>query len=113
MQTFDDVIKRLSQSIKQSTEDFEVVGKPIACCDGSVVLPISKISIGFVGGGSEVENGKNMKAPTEIGGGGVSIMPMGFLFCGAQKKYVSVDNATDNKWADFARSALNLLKKDD
>lgn len=113
MQSFEEVLKRLVQTIKQSSDDFDVVGKPVACADGSVILPISKISVGFAGGCSDVENGKSVKAPTDIGGGGVSIIPVGFLICGAQKRYIPLSDDNENKWLDFARSALNLFKKEE
>lgn len=113
MQNFDEIIKTIEQTIKQSAESSQIVGKPIALCDGSVVLPISKISVGFVGGSTDIENAKKIKAPTGIGGGGVSVTPMGFFICGAQKRYIPIDGSADNKWLDFARSTLNLFKKEE
>ena len=113
MQSFEEVLKQTIESLKKSAEFNEIVGKPIVNGDGTIILPVSKISVGFVGGSADVENGKNLKSPTGVGGGGISVTPLGFLICGAQKKFVRVDREEENKWIDLAKSVANVLKKDD
>ena len=113
MQNFDDVLKQTIDSLKESLQSNDIIGKPIVNGDGTIILPVSKISVGFVGGSADVENGKNLKLPTGVGGGGISVTPLGFLICGAQKKFVSVDREEENKWLDLAKSVANVLKKDD
>ena len=89
------------------------MGKPIVNGDGTIVLPVSKISVGFVAGGADYENEKKVKSPLGVSGGGVSVTPIGFLVCGAQKKFVRVDDDGANKWLDLARSVMAVMKKDD
>lgn len=89
------------------------MGKPIVNGDGTIVLPVSKISVGFVAGGADYENEKKVKSPLGVSGGGVSVTPIGFLVCGAQKKFVRVDGEGENKWLDLARSVICVMKKDD
>lgn len=113
MQKYDEILKSTIENLKKSIESGEIVGKPIVGGDGSIIFPISKISVGFVAGGSDVESYKNVKAPSGIGGGGVSVTPIGFLVCGAQKKFLRIDGDGENKWLDFAKSTLNLFKKDE
>ena len=113
MQNFDDVLKQTIDSLKESLKSNDIIGKPILNGDGTIILPVSKISVGFVGGSVDVENGKNLKSPTGVGGGGISVTPLGFLICGAQKKFVRVDREEENKWLDLAKSVANVLKKDD
>lgn len=113
MQNFDDVLKQTIESLKKSLESNDIIGKPIVNGDGTIILPVSKISIGFVGGSADVENGKTLKSPTGVGGGGISVTPLGFLICGAQKKFVRVDKEEENKWIDLAKSVANVMKKDD
>ena len=113
MQNFDDVLKQTIDSLKESLQSNDIIGKPIVNGDGTIILPVSKISVGFVGGSADVENGKNLKSPTVVGGGGISVTPLGFLICGAQKKFVRVDREEENKWLDLAKSVANVLKKDD
>lgn len=58
-----------------------VVGDPIVTPDGITLVPISKISLGFGGGGVEF-NGKRAGEARPYGGGnatGVKIEPIGFL----------------------------------
>lgn len=58
-----------------------VVGEPIVTQDGVTILPVSKISIGLGGGGSDFTT-KNMKDANPFGGGvgaGVSATPVAFL----------------------------------
>ena len=58
-----------------------VVGDPIYTPDGITLVPISRISLGFGGGGIEL-NMKNANGNRPFGGGnatGVKIEPIGFL----------------------------------
>ena len=52
-----------------------------------------------------------MKSPAGISGGGASVTPIGFLVCGAQKKFVRVDGE-ENKWLELLKSVANVVKKD-
>lgn len=92
------------QNIRDMVDVNTVLGDPITARDGSTVVPVSKVSFGFVAGGGEY----SMKsAPEEYpfaggAGAGVSLQPVGFLVCGenhvrmlpAQAKS-SVDRAID------------------
>lgn len=58
-----------------------VVGEPIMAQDGTMIVPISKLSFGFGGGGSEFDK-KNGKDDTNFGGGmggGASVQAEAFL----------------------------------
>lgn len=108
MQSFDEMLKKTLESLKCNARANEIVGEPIVARDGSVILPISKISIGYVLGGIDVAKGKE---PSNVSGGGISITPVGFLVCGLQNKFVRVDEE-DNKWIELAKSIANVVKKD-
>ena len=59
-----------------------VVGDPVQTQDGSTVIPISKVSFGFVAGGGEYAGMHQEDLPFAGGAGaGVSVHPMGFLVC--------------------------------
>ena len=111
MQSFEEVLKQTIESLKKSAEFNEIVGKPIVNGDGTIVLPVSKISVGFDAGGMDYENDKKVKSPAGISGGGVSVTPIGFLVCGAQKKFVRVDGE-ENKWLELLKSVAHVVKKD-
>lgn len=59
-----------------------VVGDPIITPDGITLIPISKISVGFVGGGVEFGKAATKNGARPYGGGnstGVKVEPTGFL----------------------------------
>ena len=67
------------EKIKSMVDANTIVGNPINLADGTLVLPISKVTFGFASGGSDFPS----KTTKELFGGGsgagVSIQPVGFL----------------------------------
>ena len=69
------------EKIRQLVDVNTVVGDPISTPDGTVILPISKISYGFASGGSDLPS-KAHPEKSYFGGGagaGVTVTPLGFL----------------------------------
>ena len=67
--------------VREMVDSNTIVGQPISTPDGVTLIPISKVSFGFGGGGSEFD-GKGNAAETHVGGGvgaGVKISPVAFL----------------------------------
>ena len=62
-----------------------VIGTPYTTADGKTILPVSKVSMGFMTGGGEYADLSAKKKKTEGfpfaggSGGGVTISPIGFL----------------------------------
>ena len=57
-----------------------VVGKEITTKSGTVIIPISKVSMGFASGGLDLPNKQNQNKNFGGGGGtGVTVSPIGFL----------------------------------
>ncbi len=84
------LIKTSLDSIRQMVDVNTVVGEMLQAPDGTTIIPISRISCGFLSGGAEygragqkVPNAKREPGgETPFGGGsgaGVSIRPAGFL----------------------------------
>ena len=68
------------QKIREMIDVNTIIGDPITTPDGTVIIPVSKVSFGFGSGGSDWPN-KN-KAKDLFGGGagaGISINPLAFL----------------------------------
>ncbi|MEG2597192.1 MAG: GerW family sporulation protein [Oscillospiraceae bacterium] len=67
------------QKIKEMVDVNTIVGEPIITPDGTVIIPVSKVSFGFASGGSDLPT----KDPKETfgggGGAGVTLQPLGFL----------------------------------
>lgn len=76
------------ENIREMVDVNTVVGDPVKTQDGSTIIPISKVSFGFVAGGGEYAGGLQSPQPGELpfaggAGAGVSVHPMGFLVCSA------------------------------
>ncbi|MBQ8213131.1 MAG: sporulation protein YtfJ [Clostridia bacterium] len=59
-----------------------VVGRQIVTPSGTVIIPISKVSMGFASGGLDLPNDSGKKPSKNFGGGGgtgVTVSPIGFL----------------------------------
>ena len=78
------------KSLKELSDSETIVGSPIVTASGVTVIPVSKLSMGFVGGG--LDYGKKLKAKPDVkeysdgkpnfgggGGTGVSLVPVAFL----------------------------------
>ena len=66
--------------IREMVDSNSVVGEPIAVADGVTIIPISKISIGLGGGGSDFA--AKSASGDAFGGGlaaGVKVTPVAFL----------------------------------
>lgn len=70
------------QKIRDMVDANTVVGEPITTSDGTTILPVSKISIGLGGGGSDFTSSKAQNGQMPFGGGvgaGVKVTPVCFL----------------------------------
>lgn len=68
------------EKIREMTDSNTIIGDPITTSNGTVIIPVSKVSFGFGSGGSDWPT----KATTKeaFGGGvgaGISIQPLAFL----------------------------------
>ena len=68
--------------IREMVDSNSVVGAPITTADGVTIIPISKISIGLGGGGSDFVSKNVNHHENPFGGGvgaGVKVTPVAFL----------------------------------
>ncbi|SKA76710.1 sporulation protein YtfJ [Clostridium sp. USBA 49] len=80
----DNLMKTTMSHIKEMVDVNTIVGDAIESKDGSLIIPISKVSFGFAGGGSEFSssNCKSENSKFPFGGGsgaGVTVRPIAFL----------------------------------
>ncbi len=90
------------QNIKEMVDVNTILGDPVETMDGSVIIPISRVTFGFAAGGSEFETmkakpkDKDRDRATEtmetgklpFGGGsgaGITIHPVAFLVVGKEQ----------------------------
>lgn len=70
------------QKIKEMVDVNSVIGQPITTPDGVTIIPVSKVSVGFGGAGSDFTKGKAAGGDNPFGGGvgaGVKVTPICFL----------------------------------
>ena len=66
--------------IKEIIDVNTIVGEPITSPDGTLIIPVSKVSYGFASGGSDLPTKKENKDCFGGGSGaGVTIQPVAFL----------------------------------
>lgn len=116
MDNLDEMLRRTVDSVKHAVESDEVLGKPFVSADGTVILPVNKLSYGFVVGGGEYGSVKDKAVEypySAVSGGGVTLTPVGFLICGREKRFVSVDKSeSQSKWMDLLGGVIDTIKKD-
>lgn len=114
------LMKTTMNNLKEMVDVNTIVGDAVHSTDGSVIIPVSKISFGFASGGSEFNKVRDKKdGLTEeklpFGGGsgaGVSVSPVGFIVVGNdQIKLLTVDegnSALTNLFGFVEKMAENL-----
>lgn len=81
-QNIPNMLENTIAKIREMVDVNSVIGKPITTPDGVTIIPVSKVSVGFGGGGSDFvsKNVNHQENPFGGGaGGGVSIIPIAFL----------------------------------
>ena len=73
------------ESIREMVDVNTVIGEAVSTQDGSTIIPVSRVSFGFVAGGGEYAGTPAVQAsglPFAGGAGaGISVNPVGFLVC--------------------------------
>ena len=99
------------ENIRGMVDVNTVVGDPIDARDGSTVIPLSRVSFGFVSGGGEYASAPAGPEKPFAGGSGagVSVQPVGFLVVG--REGVRVLPAQDlTAWERALNCAPQLLE---
>jgi len=112
MHPIENILQTTMTEIKQMIDVNTIVGQAVVTPNGCTIIPISKVSFGFVSGGGEYGNASNTnsKKSEEIefnlnsypfaGGGaaGISIIPVAFLV--AEEDSVKVLTASNKNAFD-------------
>lgn len=80
MHPIENILKTTMSELKEMVDVNTIVGSPFVAPDGATIIPISKLSFGFVSGGGEY--GDKEEAVYPFAGGtatGVSINPVAFM----------------------------------
>ena len=107
------------EKIREMVDVNTIIGDPITCPDGTVIIPVSKVGFGFAAGGSDWPS----KQPKALFGGasgaGVAIKPRAFLVVSnGSVQILQIDSSEDtaNRMVgivpEVIQSIGDLFKKD-
>lgn len=81
-QSLPNMLENTIAKIREMVDVNSVVGEPITTVEGITIIPVSKVSVGFAGGGSDYVSKNANKQENPFGGGaggGVKVTPIAFL----------------------------------
>ena len=81
-QNLPNMLQDTISKIREMVDVNNVIGEPITTPDGVTIIPVSKVSVGFGGGGSDFVSKNSNRHENPFGGGaggGVKITPIAFL----------------------------------
>jgi sporulation protein YtfJ len=114
------LMKTAMESIRKMVDVNTVVGDAVEAADGTVIIPISRVSCGFAAGGSEFFSDTSLRdEPPDFpfGGGsgaGISVSPMGFLIVGSgQVRLLPIEgpNAILDRLIDLTPIAAEKIRE--
>lgn len=113
----ENLLKSTMENLKDMIDVNTIVGDAVESKDGSFIIPISKVSLGFVSGGSEFNSNNqdtsNLEYPFGGGSGaGVTVKPVAFLVTkGDSIRLLSLNqNNTYDKIVDSIPQIMDLIK---
>ena len=116
-----EIIRSSMENIRSMVDANTIVGEPIAVTGGTVIIPISKVSVGIASGGVDYNPKKEAQPrPQNFGGGGgtgVSVVPVGFLVCDkdGDVEFLNVSNKGKpdpvDQIADFVERTPEIISR--
>ncbi|MGM8213601.1 GerW family sporulation protein [Virgibacillus sp. W0430] len=107
------------ENLKDMIEVNTIIGDPVKSPDGSLIIPVSRLGVGFAAGGSEFNTQSNGDSETNDSmlpfgggsGGGVSINPVAFLI--VNDKGVNIIHIDENThiYEKMIESAPQVVEK--
>ncbi|KRQ86802.1 putative spore protein YtfJ [Caloramator mitchellensis] len=117
------LMRTTMDNLREMIDVNTIVGEPVETHDGTVIIPISKVCIGFASGGTEFTNERKMddKAKFPFGGGsgaGMTLHPVAFLVVSKDSvKLLPVNQANSieriiDGVPDLIEEIINYFRKD-
>ena len=119
--SINELISSAIDKIKTVVDSSTIIGEKIESPDGSAIIPISKITVGFVVGGGEYADLSSRRVANHFpmsGGssGGCSVNPVGFLILknNGEVEFVNVENKSLYQTVlNMFNSLIEKLEKDE
>ncbi|MFT8316049.1 MAG: GerW family sporulation protein [Clostridium sp.] len=116
--SIENLMTNTMENLRDMIDVNTIVGDPVEAKDGTLILPVSKVSFGFASGGTEFSDGVNKNENSDafpFGGGsgaGVSVKPVAFLVLKEGSiRLLSVDpQNTYDKMVDTIPQIIDLIK---
>lgn len=106
--------------IKEMVDVDTIIGDPITVGDGTVIIPVSKVSFGFASGWSDLPTKSQNELFGGAGGAGITIQPLAFLVVSkGEVKLLQMSMNADSKNAiinmvpDVFDKVTSLFNKDE
>ena len=111
----EDLIAETLTSLKDMVDSDTVIGRAITAPDRTLVVPVSRVSVGILTGTGDYSREKR-QSPLKAGAGGAggSVHPVGFLVMDDMGvRFVPIDrDEPTNKWLNLLSSAIDVFKKE-
>lgn len=110
------------EKIRELVDVNTIVGEPINSPDGTIIIPISKVSFGFVSGGSDIPSTVSKEVFAGGSGAGITIKPQAFIVIQTDgnvkmlelgSKESPIDNIVENVPGIISKVKDIFSKKDD
>ena len=101
------------EKIRELVDVNTIIGDPITSPDGTIIIPVSKVSFGFVAGGSDLPT----KAPNDVfaggSGAGITINPQAFIVVqrDGEVKMLELGAGTGNALEGIISGVPDLISK--
>ena len=114
----EEIVNSINETLKQVknlVETETIIGKKIETPDGHCIIPITKVVVGYVGGGGEFFDAKvkKIEKPFATGcGAGAYVKPIGFLIINkdGNVRYIEVNNEINiEKIVDYLSNMISNI----
>lgn len=100
------------EKIRELVDVNTIIGDPVNAPDGTIIIPVSKVSFGFVAGGSDIPS----KTQKEVFGGGsgagITIKPQAFIIIKTDGDVKMLElGATESPIEGLISGAPDLINK--
>ena len=117
-----DMIRTSLENVRDLVDSNTIIGEAIPTANGTVIIPVSKVSVGIASGGLDYKGkAKEQAKPNNFGGAGgtgVSVKPVAFLVVKADGnvELLNVDHPTGgddtvDMIASFIKKSPDLISK--
>lgn len=114
-----ELITASMDKIHEMADANTIMGKPVKLDGGVTIIPVSKVSYGFAGGGSDLPSKTDKELFGGASGAGITVTPLGFLVVSngeVQHMQMNLDVSTSSAIVNMVPEVFNkvagLFKKD-